>query len=655
MSYKWWPFFALLLTLGFVLSSSSAFAQDARQIVLPSTGFSCAAGATSPPITAESSGGLIMSVISIFQQSLFKLMGKMYCAFSKDMEPIISGLAVIAVIVFALSFLGGLTRFSAGEAAKIIFKIGLIWLCAVNIDTAMGITYKFFLSIIQDGTSMAFGSGDSAALGAKMSNAIEGSGAPSGTSCKAGYAFIFFFALLFLPFLIMPLILFMFAFGMLFIRIISNYLVALTVLAMLMGMSPFFIAFAMFRSTKQVFDSWLNNMGSYAMQGLIVMAFIAFISHIDFLRPISQLANNMKPSLFGLDFSGLQLFGFEICTICKGFDYDAMGNVTCDGSGKGVSLFAMLTMGKLYVYITIHFIGLIILMKLLQSAVDYIPAMAQTLGGSGLAIAFAADPGGSSKGIRSGGMVSLPGFDIREIKASTGQISVIGNRANNFMTGFRWAADPYFHRREKAMVRKEADADYYRRRGLFDLPTFTEIPGTIVNTAKFGFGLATLKKDAWKDLAKGVTGRPITAATDHMGITGKSNFGAALKEGWKFAQLRGNAENDVFSYAQHSMFRTAENRAAAKKLVEAHGHFDIMQQYYRTSSQMYGFGKMDDFDLDKSYHEYTNAERDLMARNEEYYRTQGKQGVESLQSNQKSWWMEDDEKKQQFWTSMMGY
>ena len=55
------------------------------------------------------------------------------------------------------------------------------------------------------------------------------------------------------------------------------YIVALTMMGFLIGLMPLFLCFLLFDSTQNLFDNWLKQLGSFALQALILATGIAFI------------------------------------------------------------------------------------------------------------------------------------------------------------------------------------------------------------------------------------------------------------------------------------------------------------------------------------------------------------------------------------------
>lgn len=620
----------------FYASIPSAAHAQASAIVVPSGGYSCSSNGdlqgNFESSQSYAGGNFLLDVVTMFQNTLVKLMGKLYCKVTTYMTPIIGALAVLVIIIFALSFLAGVTRFSTGEALKVVFKIALVFMLATSVGAAMSLTSQLFLGALQDGTTIAFGGGAPDAMAKSMGGAAESGLAnldtpsePVPNACTS-IGLLVVAGFIFLQYLLVPILFFMFTFGMLFMRIISTYLVAITVLCILMGMAPFFIAFSLFRTTKQVFDSWLNNMTSYAIQGIVVMAFLFFIQHIDFLGPLERVGESFRNRTEFI-WIGIVFFSVNTCSVCEGFDFDLGSEaVFCgnhvpaadyDGSGVGILNLGMLFQFKFFAYLVRYLVSMGILMWLLARIAEYIPAVAQRLSANGLALAFAADPGGKSKSINPGQAVSLPGIDIRRIQAATGQVQVRGNRLDNMATGFRWAADPFYKRHEKANLR-QFQPEYADRKW-------------------------------WQNALASI-------APTRRGLIPGLRLMDGVRNAWQFRELDVNAERAMPGVATLDHVRNQRIRNAARKMVETKGHFDMIEHYYNVQSQLSGYGKTTVEDMNKALYEYNNAEQEQIRRDLEQMQAQGKEHVERLSNTaQKSLWDEEEEKKHSFWSSMMGY
>lgn len=85
-----------------------------------------------------------------------------------------------------------------------------------------------------------------------------------------------FFTAFGIPILILSIIYMVFLF-LVVMRVIEIYLISIVALMILLFISPLTIPAALFKFTKNIFDSWLNQVIAYMLQPIIILAFFSFV------------------------------------------------------------------------------------------------------------------------------------------------------------------------------------------------------------------------------------------------------------------------------------------------------------------------------------------------------------------------------------------
>lgn len=303
------------------------------------TGFRCAGAtpqgsvltgiANAPPGFGSdpcgAAGGIFGRVLCVFESTLSQVVGNMYCAMAENSKGPLSLVLILYMTVFAIMFITGMVKFSAGEVAKMYFKIILVWVFATQAEFAIGIAYNFFISFATGGANLvmsAVGAGKNAGamlsspdamLGdifGSASNAVtKTTSAPASNvttgligawnaipaSCKIVMGMVALALFLFIPGLFLILILFLGNYIKMFAEAMVEYLIALVLISFLIILSPIFLAFALFNSTTELFSSWLKYLGLNALKMLIVMGFFALALMLDLSLFFEQLFRMIVP------------------------------------------------------------------------------------------------------------------------------------------------------------------------------------------------------------------------------------------------------------------------------------------------------------------------------------------------------------------------
>jgi len=96
--------------------------------------------------------GVFATVLCLFENTLESLLANMYCAFQTQMQGPLAAAFGTFIALFGISVLSGYIRMSFKEAAKVVLKLGLVMVFAINSDYSIQIVGKFFMGLLQSGT-----------------------------------------------------------------------------------------------------------------------------------------------------------------------------------------------------------------------------------------------------------------------------------------------------------------------------------------------------------------------------------------------------------------------------------------------------------------------------------------------------------------------
>ena len=277
------------------------------------------------------------------EQLSSNLLGNMFCGMITGLAPAVGAVLVLAVMFFGMAFTIGLIPATAREFQIFLFKIAFVWAFATQSDYLIGYGYAFFINGIRDGVAIGLSGyhSTSAACTAGGGNCTTGSDVynemdaflanfvhyatdyigltPSASDPNAGcknalFAVLAIMAVAFPPIFMAALVL-IGKMAMTFVRAVFGYIYAMVGIAFLMTLAPFFLSFFLFKQTKPFFDKWIGYLASFALQIVILFAFLSFLMSID----VSSITGNI-PSIIIAKSETPETVAFrapwEYCTLC---------------------------------------------------------------------------------------------------------------------------------------------------------------------------------------------------------------------------------------------------------------------------------------------------------------------------------------------------
>lgn len=336
---------ALLLALG----SDPAFAQGTGEAGV----FSCSNGRAIGTLyrssfscpTTLSTGNLFSFLVCNFEQLSSNLMGSMFCGMIHNLTPAVSAVLVLASTIFGIGFTIGVIPATAREFQIFLLKVAFIWAFATQADLLIGYGYSFLINGVRDGVAIALnGIGNITVETDNVPNMykqfdnifkylIDWATSYFGTTnltnnaetasniCKnAVFAVLAIMAFAAPPIFIIAVML-IFRLAMTLVRAVFSYIYAVVGIAFLLILAPFFLSFYMFRQTRPFFDKWIGYMASFALQIVLLFAFLSFVLSVkpsQFTASFQEIVmENKKAQAKGSALeAGAFRFPWEYCTIC---------------------------------------------------------------------------------------------------------------------------------------------------------------------------------------------------------------------------------------------------------------------------------------------------------------------------------------------------
>lgn len=273
------------------------------------------------------------------EQLSSSLMGNMYCGMVSSLTPMVIAVMSIAVMVFGFGFTIGVIPATAREFQKFLIKVALIMVFATQSEFLIGYGYRFLVEGAREGITVAMsglytapnGAPNSGNVGADMYSQLDaflgrtmmfatdyiGAKWNGGTNpCQnAIFAVLAIMAVAFPPLFYLALLIIV-KIAITFLRAVFGYVYSIVGIAFLLALAPFFLSFYMFTVTRSYFDKWLGYLISFALQMVVVFAFITFIVTIDVRNLSSSLTDIIVPVQETQETTSFRL-PWRYCTLCE--------------------------------------------------------------------------------------------------------------------------------------------------------------------------------------------------------------------------------------------------------------------------------------------------------------------------------------------------
>lgn len=181
-------------------------------------------------------------------------------------------------------------------------------------------------------------------------------------------------------------------FAMVFVRTVLGYLMAMTGIMFLITLAPLYFGFALFNTTKTLFDKWVGMLLGFAMQIFIVFAFIATMLSLPFDDKIKGILDSVKPYDKIVYHDGQRLDYNNWCTLCAPASDTASikESIGCTGTAITPTNMAVGGSQEMVKYMTKELLSLAILAYIASQVLSLAPRLATSIGGGGVGIMMSA-------------------------------------------------------------------------------------------------------------------------------------------------------------------------------------------------------------------------------------------------------------------------
>jgi len=314
-SARLWVLIAAALTALFPEVVFAACDNTTINFLLVGSGGSGSSTLTMAACTAPSGTqlGMFAQVICFFQSTMASILSLMYCGFMTGLLPPIQVAVTLFVAVTGILIVSGIMNTSPKEVIKVVVKLAFIIACATGTGFTIKLGYTFFLGMMQEGTDLVlkpllpFTTGATpttiplaidqpdtvfkSIFSLLGNNTATVTGCTTAASCggldptmvqivKDCLAYLMFLAfalIFFLPFVVGFLAVMLVEFISLYAHALLSYLTAVVLLTFLFVFAPLFVCFALFGTTRTLFDRWLEFLKSFSIQTIIMFAFLAML------------------------------------------------------------------------------------------------------------------------------------------------------------------------------------------------------------------------------------------------------------------------------------------------------------------------------------------------------------------------------------------
>lgn len=260
-------------------------------------------------------------VVCEFVLILDNVLGKTYCGIQYSMVNTLYIVFTIYIMVLGAQLLMGTAQLNAKEIMIRLFKISAVYAFATESAWGIGFMFNFFLAFMSEASAWVLNTLREGTAQEQWGELAQMFGEnpmltadPSDVSPIFGFIDQLVYNSLVTPIeaqdnrvlgLVMALIFVVPQFAAMvgwwlyttittLVRTVMNFLMSLAAMAFLISLSPIFLSFLLFESTKHFFNNWLNYMISYVLQVVLVFAIIVMwilvtVQFANFFNELSAL------------------------------------------------------------------------------------------------------------------------------------------------------------------------------------------------------------------------------------------------------------------------------------------------------------------------------------------------------------------------------
>lgn len=378
---------AVLFLMLFIMTSSPVLAA-------PSVG-----GATCTPLITPSYGQcntadlehIFSGYVCQYETIVADIFSQVYCSVRQELASPLQILLILFMAVLGAAILMGVVPFTAKDMMIALFRVALLAGFVLQSEFIVTIFYKGLMGFISSGVDVvmsAGGGGTGRSIYERFDtyiNDFTGStaresakGATAANQCADSAIPMLITMMFVIPPMFLLGVMVGFRIILTFLRAMVGYLFAITAIMFLMVLSPLFLGAGLFAITRPLFDKWVRYSLSFAIQVLVVFAFIGLILSMGIMEDFSRLKNLSVPYTGSTWQPDARVTMQNICTICAEPNADFSGcNDATPVPPTGMTGFLQITR-----LIASESLNLLLLAFLIDAVLKLAPSVATALGGS---------------------------------------------------------------------------------------------------------------------------------------------------------------------------------------------------------------------------------------------------------------------------------
>jgi hypothetical protein len=340
------------------------------------------------------------------------IFSQVYCTVRKETQLPLQLLLTLFVAIFGAAIAIGAVPFTQKDVALAVFRIALLAGFVMQGEFIVTHLYRGVIGFITSGVDVvmsAAGGGTGRSIYERIDDTINlftGSASQAASRaaddpnrCNDSILPLLITLLFVVPPMFFIGVAVIFRILLSFLRALVGYLFGITCIMFLTVVSPIFLGAGLFQATRELFTKWLQYMMSFAIQVVVVFAFIGLILSMGIFEDIASLRTISVPYTGGT-WQESSRVNFNACTICteprgNGTRFDGCTDPTPVPPTGATSFLNILRL------LAIESLNLVLLAFLIDAVMKLAPQVAQELGGSRAAPSVSGTMFDSITGMRS--------------------------------------------------------------------------------------------------------------------------------------------------------------------------------------------------------------------------------------------------------------
>lgn len=232
------------------------------------------------------------------------IFSQVYCSVKQELQEPLQLLLTLFVAIFGAGILIGIVPFTQRELLGAVLRIAMLIGFIMQADLVVTTLYQGVIGFMTGAVDVVM-SASGGATGQSIYQRIDtiindftGStsrGSGSANPCNESLIPLLVTMMFVIPPLFLMGMIVGFRIIITFLRALVGYLFALTSVMFLTVLSPIFLGAGLFKATRHLFEKWVEYLLSFALQVVVVFAFIGLILSMNVMDDFAKLKNISVP------------------------------------------------------------------------------------------------------------------------------------------------------------------------------------------------------------------------------------------------------------------------------------------------------------------------------------------------------------------------